>query len=62
MTVLFYNFGLFLPAFAWSLQWLFGSYRYRLIDSRLAWEKKARRGMERFEVVVIGAGGSGHRL
>ena len=34
-AVSFYMLGLLLPAGAWSLLWFYGSYRYRLIDTRL---------------------------
>ena len=34
-AVLFYNFGLLLPALSWSLIWVYASYKHRLIDSRL---------------------------
>jgi len=34
-AIVFYNFGLFLPAFAWSQIWRYASKNYRLIDHRL---------------------------
>ena len=34
-SISFYVFGLFLPALSWCLVWLYGSYRYRLIDRNL---------------------------
>ncbi len=34
-AISFYILGLFLPAFSWYLVWLYGSYRYRLIDKNL---------------------------
>jgi len=35
IAVLFYNFALFLPAFAWSLSWIYASCRKGLLDPRL---------------------------
>jgi uncharacterized membrane protein len=35
-AIIFYSFGLFLPAFTWWLSWLYASLNYRLIDERLA--------------------------
>ena len=34
-AVSLYALGLLLPAFSWFLVWLYGSYKYRLLDSRL---------------------------
>jgi len=34
-AVIFYAFGLWLPAITWMLNWLYASYRYRLIDPKL---------------------------
>ena len=35
-AVIFYAFGLFLPAFTWALNWFYGSSQYRLIDHNLS--------------------------
>jgi uncharacterized membrane protein len=34
-AVTFYTFGLFLPAFAWLLMWLYASLGHRLVDEKL---------------------------
>ena len=34
-AVTFYTFGLFLPAFAWLLMWLYASHGHRLVDEKL---------------------------
>ena len=35
VAIIFYNFGLFLPAFSWSLAWFYASKNNRLIDANL---------------------------
>ncbi len=35
-AIVFYTFGLFLPALGWCLMWLYASYKHRLIEKNLA--------------------------